>query len=450
MERNQIKIIKITKPLLYILLAVLSLMCERTPVSPPQKALKSERSMAKTSPEVYTYKIINVYPHDANAFTQGLIYHNGYLYESTGLYGKSSLRKTDLETGEILQYKAMDPALFAEGLTCYQQVLYQLTWLGQKGFVYQLDTFDQIDEFAYPRQGWGLTNDSEKLIMSDGTCRLYFIDPSTFCTLDSIEVNHQDGAVTHLNELEYINGHIYANLWQTDLIARIHPASGMIISWIDCQGLLPAEDCTANTGVLNGIAYDKVQNRLFLTGKNWPKLFEIKPVTSVTYTFSHPGWYLISLPLEPQSSSIDQLFPDLTNGIAYFWDTENSSYLTAQNLEAGKGYWLEIHSACSVTIEGVPKESCALTLKKGWNLVGLPLHPIQQYSARPPNAVLQPFLFYDPQDKQYHFTDRLNPALGYWLFANENCILYHTIYDQRHIEKKGQKQYPPPPPKSNV
>jgi glutamine cyclotransferase/dienelactone hydrolase len=234
--------------------------------------------MAITLEAPMTYEVIHVFPHDPLAFTQGLIYLDGFLYESTGLYGQSSLRKVALETGEVLQQVDLGSEYFAEGLTAWEDTLIQLTWRKGIGFVYQLEDFSLIDSFTYETEGWGLTHDGERLIMSDGTSKLYFLDPQTYQVTGSVNVTDQGEDITRLNELEYIRGEVFANIWQTDDIARIDPTTGDVLGWIDLSGLLPEDERTTETDVLNGIAYDTEQDRLFVTGKFWPKLFEIRLV----------------------------------------------------------------------------------------------------------------------------------------------------------------------------
>lgn len=225
-----------------------------------------------------TYEVVNTYPHDPQAFTQGLIYHDGYLYESTGLYGESTLRKVALETGEVLQQVDLPPNYFGEGLTLWEDQLLQLTWREGTGFIYNLKDFSQLGRFTYMTEGWGLTHDGTRLIMSDGSASLYFLDPGDFQVIGSVVVTYQGQAIQHLNELEYINGMVYANIWLTDDIVRIDPATGEVIGWIALSGILPDDLRTPTTDVLNGIAYDPAGDRLFVTGKNWPHLFEIRLV----------------------------------------------------------------------------------------------------------------------------------------------------------------------------
>jgi glutamine cyclotransferase len=224
---------------------------------------------------VYGYEVVNSFPHDTKAFTQGLILHDGNLYESTGLYGSSSLRQVKLTTGEVLRKIDVPAQYFAEGMTIFQGQIFQLTWQSQTGFIYDPATFNQIGQFYYPGEGWGLTHDAQHLIMSDGTSQIRFLDPVTFQLVRSISVFSNGSPLTQINELEYINGEIYANIWQTNWIVRIDPESGAVLGWIDLTGLLPPG---TSADVLNGIAYEPVSGHLLVTGKFWPWLFEIKMV----------------------------------------------------------------------------------------------------------------------------------------------------------------------------
>jgi glutaminyl-peptide cyclotransferase len=224
------------------------------------------------------YQVVHAYPHDPSAFTQGLVYSDGHLYESTGLYGKSSIRLVDLETGKVLQRHDLPGEYFGEGLTDWKGTLFQLTWKSRTGFVYDQFTFTVKEIFHYDTEGWGLTHDSRRLILSDGTSFLRFIDPNSFRETKRIQVRDDQGPVDKLNELEYIHGQIYANIWQTDRIARISPVSGRVLSWVDLTGLIDKRELSSPDAVLNGIAYDSASNRLFVTGKLWPRLFELKIV----------------------------------------------------------------------------------------------------------------------------------------------------------------------------
>ncbi len=225
---------------------------------------------------VYSYNIVNTYPHDPDAFTQGLVLDDGVLYEGTGLHGQSSLRRVELETGDILQIRELSDQFFGEGIAIYGDRIIQLTWQSNIGFVYDKDSFELLQEFTYSTEGWGITHDGTRLIMSDGTSTLHFLDPDTFEEIGQVEVFDDNGPVTRLNELEYVKGEIYANVWQTDRIARIAPDTGRVVGWANLEGLLSAEDRSEPVDVLNGIAYDAQTDRLFVTGKLWPKLFEIE------------------------------------------------------------------------------------------------------------------------------------------------------------------------------
>ena len=222
-----------------------------------------------------TYRIVHTYPHDQQAFTQGIIYVDGHLYESTGIKGRSSLREEDLDTGRILQFHEVPDQYFAEGLTDWKNTLIQLTWQSHVALVYDRATFKLLRTFSYTGEGWGLTHDAKSLILSDGTATLRFFDPETFHEVRRITVKDNGKPVTELNELEYIHGEIYANVWYTDRIARISPATGRVIGSIDLKGLMPRSQLSGDEAVLNGIAFDAVHDRLLVTGKLWPKIFEI-------------------------------------------------------------------------------------------------------------------------------------------------------------------------------
>jgi glutaminyl-peptide cyclotransferase len=225
----------------------------------------------------YGYEIIHVYPHDRGAFTQGLFYLNGFLYEGTGLNGQSSIRKVKLETGEVLQKRNLPEQYFGEGIVNWNDRLLQLTWQSNVGFIYDLASFEPKGQFQYRGEGWGLTQDGKRIIMSDGTAELRFWDPESLREIGRITVTADGAPVKDLNELEWVEGEIYANVWQTERIARIDPKSGHVTGWIDCRGLLnPSDRIEGQTDVLNGIAYDAAAHRLFVTGKKWPKLFEIR------------------------------------------------------------------------------------------------------------------------------------------------------------------------------
>jgi len=239
------------------------------PTSPPD--------LAPSDPvPAYTFRVVNVYPHDWGAFTQGLVIQDGVLYEGTGLHGQSSLRRVDLETGAILLSVALAPEYFGEGIAVLGTKIYQLTWQSQVGFVYDRESFHLLGSFSYPTEGWGLTHDGQRLIMSDGTATLHFLNPETLAETGQVQVQNQGQPVVQLNELEYIHGEVWANVWQTNQIARVDPGTGQVVGWLDLSGLLTPKDLSQPVDVLNGIAYDWDRDRLFVTGKWWPKLFEIE------------------------------------------------------------------------------------------------------------------------------------------------------------------------------
>ena len=231
----------------------------------------------RTATPTYSYRVVRSYPHDRQAYTQGLVYHEGVLYEGTGLHGRSSIRKVKLETGEVLQIRPIDEKYFGEGIAIVGSDLIQLTWQTELGFVYELATFNSRRTFSYTGEGWGLTYDGKRLIMSDGSPTLRFLDPSTLKETGRLTVRDRGTPVEDLNELEVVKDEILANVYQTQRIARISPKTGQVTGWIDLSGLLSPRD-SAGTDVLNGIAYDAAKDRLFVTGKLWPRLFEIQIV----------------------------------------------------------------------------------------------------------------------------------------------------------------------------
>jgi glutamine cyclotransferase len=231
---------------------------------------------ALQSPSYYTYEKINTYPHDRDAFTQGLVFDNGMLYESTGIYAKSSLRKVDLTSGNVLQLYMLPDEYFGEGITVLGDTIIQLTWRSQKGFVYDKNSFKVVREFTYETEGWGITFDGKQLVMSDGSSMLYFMDADTFEITNQIQVHDNNRPIGNLNELEFIDGQIWANVWQTENIVIINPRNGSVSGWIDLAGILPPQSGDEQVDVLNGIAYDISHGRIFVTGKLWPQLFEIE------------------------------------------------------------------------------------------------------------------------------------------------------------------------------
>ncbi len=232
----------------------------------------------KIDTPVFGYKIVNTYPHDTNSFTQGLIFDKGVLYESTGLIGRSAVKIVDLKTGKTLKSHELPDNYFGEGITIIENKIIQLTWRSKTGFVYDKKTLKLIKKFSYQTQGWGITYDGKYLIISDGSAVLYFMDPNTFKVVGTLEVYGDSGKVSKLNELEYINGEIYANIWGIEKIARINSKTGRVTAWIDLSGLLSDQDKKNRVDVLNGIAFNSDKGRLFVTGKLWPKMFEIELV----------------------------------------------------------------------------------------------------------------------------------------------------------------------------
>jgi glutaminyl-peptide cyclotransferase len=233
-----------------------------------------QRRDAVTAP-VSRYEVVKVYPHDPQAFTQGLVFSGGVLYEGTGLNGRSGIRRVKLENGEVLQVQALEQRYFGEGIALVDDSIVQLTWQSGVGFVYDKTTFQRTRTFNYRGEGWGLTYDGTRLIMSDGTATLRFLDPKTLQETGKLQVRDGSRPLDRLNELEVVKGEIFANIWQTDRIARISPKTGSVLGWIDLAGLLDPRDARS-VDVLNGIAYDSKADRLFVTGKLWPKLFEIR------------------------------------------------------------------------------------------------------------------------------------------------------------------------------
>ena len=244
--------------------------------SSPAMAAGTDAKTTAVAPVRYTYEVVAAWPHDRGAFTQGFLVRNGNFLESTGLNGQSSLREVELKTGRVLKQVSIAPQYFGEGLAVIGDRAFLLTWQHGKGFVYDADTFRLEREFAYTGEGWGLTTDGRSLILSDGTARLRFLDPATFAVTRTVEVTSEGKPVEHLNELEFIRGEVFANVWMENEIVRIDPATGVVCGVIDCSGLLPRPEIRPDTDVLNGIAYDAATDRLFLTGKRWPKIYEVR------------------------------------------------------------------------------------------------------------------------------------------------------------------------------
>jgi glutamine cyclotransferase len=255
-------------PLLSFFLLFFLFSCVSSPALVPQK----------NSPQDIPYRIVARYPHQPGSFTQGLVFEDGYLYESTGRYGFSSLRKVRIETGEILKQFPLPSDLFGEGITIYKDRIIQLTWMSLVGFVYDKASFRPLRSFRYPIriEGWGITTDGKQLIMSDGSDRLYFLDPDSFKLKSRLEVYDNNGPVRNINELEYVDGAIFANVWQSPKIIKINPRSGQVTATIDLSGIVPEEYKHHSDYVLNGIAYDPGKKRFFVTGKMWPHVFEVE------------------------------------------------------------------------------------------------------------------------------------------------------------------------------
>ncbi len=230
----------------------------------------------KGSVPKYGYEIVNTWPHDNEAYTQGLAFIDGKLLESTGQEGRSSLRRVEPETGKVLKKVDVPRPYFAEGISLFKGKIYQLTWQHQLGFIYDADSLEKLGEFSYRGEGWGLTNDGSSLILSDGTNRIRFLDPTNFQVSRTISVLDGPTPIASINELEYVHGEIYANIWHKEMVARIDPQTGRVVGWIDLTGLRKQSEAHDNEAVLNGIAYDDHNDRLFVTGKLWPKLFEIR------------------------------------------------------------------------------------------------------------------------------------------------------------------------------
>lgn len=232
--------------------------------------------ISDVTPKLLSCNIIKTYTHDSKAYTQGLFYENGYLYEGTGQKGQSSLRKIKLESGELISSRALPSQYFGEGITAYKDKIIQLTWTSRVGFIYDKEEFKLLRKVRYPTEGWGLTTDGDKLYMSDGSEKIYILNPENFSEVDRFEVYDNEGAIDNLNELEYIDGKIYANVWQEDYIISFNPENGKVLEKIDCSKLVPEKFKGHHDYVLNGIAYDKENDRMLLTGKRWPKIYHVE------------------------------------------------------------------------------------------------------------------------------------------------------------------------------
>lgn len=257
---------------LLIALALANLHCQTSTVATNSARTSTPEGLVP----LYGYEVVNTFPHDPDAYTQGLVFHEGKFLESTGRTGRSSLRNVEVETGKVLKQVNVPNPYFAEGITLLKGKIYQLTWQHRTGFIYDAATLKKLGEFTYEGEGWGLTSDGDSLIMSDGTDQLRFLDPATFKVLKTVAVVDKRVPVARLNELEFVRGEIYANVWTEDRIARIDAKTGRVLGWIQLAGLIPRTELLDEEAVLNGIAYDEAHDRLFVTGKLWPKLFEIR------------------------------------------------------------------------------------------------------------------------------------------------------------------------------
>lgn len=268
---------KVLCPTAVLLLAGCSAqsMVSSQPPSPGEHP-QATQTLATVQARKVSWQVVKSFPHDPNAFLQGLLWHDGGFYESTGLEGRSTLRRVEFPSGKVLRKRDLPPQVFGEGLALWQDKLIQLTWQSHVGYVWDKRSFQLLRQWNYPMEGWGLTNDDKNLIQSDGSDTLFFLDPQTFATVRRLKVTMNGRQLRNLNELEWIEGEIWANVWQTDLIVRIDPKSGAVTSYLNLAGLLPAQSRTGREDVLNGIAYDKTTRRIFVSGKLWPRLFQIK------------------------------------------------------------------------------------------------------------------------------------------------------------------------------
>ncbi|HXU35839.1 MAG TPA: glutaminyl-peptide cyclotransferase [Blastocatellia bacterium] len=256
---------------------IVILLRQGTPTQ-PNTTSNSNQSTSVARAQQVSYEVVSSYPHDPTSFTQGLLWHDGSLYEGTGLEGQSKLRRLEFPSGKVLKEISLSTEYFGEGLALVNNRLIQLTWKSHRGFVYDLDSFKQLQEFAYDTEGWGLTYDGSNLILSDGSSNLFYLDPQTFKPIRNLAVTMNGQPLTEINELEFIEGEIWANVWQTDKIVRIDPSTGRVTSFLNLKGILAPSDRTGREDVLNGIAYDAEKKRIFITGKLWPRIFEIRVI----------------------------------------------------------------------------------------------------------------------------------------------------------------------------
>ena len=249
-----------------------------TPANAENREISTANLLKNTRVHIWGISVVEIFPHDPESFTQGFVYHRGYFYESTGLHGKSALKKIELNSGKVIKRVELGKEYFGEGMTILDDKIYQLTWLNATGFIYDLSSFKKTGRFSYRSEGWGLTTDGKSLVMSDGTAVITFLNPETFQVSRRIKVRDGKIPVKYINELEFIRGEIWANVFTTDLIARISSQTGRVLSWVDLSSLPALLPRSSRRDVLNGIAYDPERDRIFVTGKLWPKIFEIKIV----------------------------------------------------------------------------------------------------------------------------------------------------------------------------
>jgi len=259
-----------------VVFLTVSLLRNQPPNQPNTAANNNSQGAGNSRAQQISYEVVSSYPHDPTSFTQGLLWHDGSFYESTGLKGESKVRRLEFPSGKVLKEINLAPEFFGEGLALVDTRLIQLTWQSHKGFVYDLNTFRQLQEFSYDTEGWGLTYDGKSLILSDGSSSLFYLDPQTLKPIRKLAVTMNGKLLTELNELEFIEGEIWANVWQTDLVVRIDPSTGRVTSFLNLKGILAPSDKTGREDVLNGIAYDAETKRIFITGKLWPRIFEIR------------------------------------------------------------------------------------------------------------------------------------------------------------------------------
>lgn len=276
-KRNNARAILAGSAIIIGVIATILIFAKIRSYSPAQPGIETDNRAVRTAQaRRVSYEVLNSYPHDPTSFTQGLLWRDGKFYESSGQYGQSKLRCLDFPSGKVVRETRLSPELFGEGLALVEDRLIQLTWTTHRGFVYDLANFRLLQEFSYNTEGWGLAYDGKNLILSDGSSDLLYLDPQTFKPVKKVAVRMNGQPIRGLNELEFIDGEIWANVWQTDLIVCIDPATGLVTSFLDLAGILAPSDKTGREDVLNGIAYDPEQKRIFITGKLWPRIFEIR------------------------------------------------------------------------------------------------------------------------------------------------------------------------------